>query len=66
VAEEGANSFVVDTPRYLTGTTSLNGFFFEFSIADFRYLIEVMQKEIPTMNRFVYLAGSKRLAILKH
>jgi hypothetical protein len=59
----GSESFVVDTPKYLTGTTALSGFFFEISITDFMYLIETMQQEIPNMNRFVYLAGSKRLAI---
>jgi hypothetical protein len=59
----GRDSFIVETPQYLTGTTSLNGFFFEISINNFTNLITVMQQEIPNMTRFVYLAGSSRLAI---
>jgi hypothetical protein len=59
----GKESFVVDTPQYLTGITTLSGFFFEISIRNFTHLIAVMQQEIPNMNRFVYLAGSSRLAI---
>jgi hypothetical protein len=59
----GIESFMVDTPRYLTGTTSLSGFFFDVSVQEMMDLINVIQKEIPTMNRFVYLAGSKRFAI---
>ncbi|MDR2415991.1 MAG: hypothetical protein LBD75_05300 [Candidatus Peribacteria bacterium] len=59
----GTESFVVDTPQYLTGTTSLSGFFFEISVSDMVSLISLMQKEIPDMNRFVYLVGSKRFAL---
>jgi hypothetical protein len=59
----GKESFVIDTPQYLTGTTSLSGFFFDISIKNFTNLIAIMQTELPTMNRFVYLAGSTRLAI---
>jgi hypothetical protein len=59
----GRESFVIDTPQYLTGVTSLSGFFFEISLNDFQHIIPLMQEHVPNMNRFVYLVGSTRLAI---
>ena len=59
----GEGSFIVETPQYLTGTTSLSGFFFEISLSDFLHIIPLMQERIPNMHRLVYLVGSRRLAI---
>jgi hypothetical protein len=59
----GQDTFIVDTPQYLSGVATLDGFFFQISLQNFLYLIPIVQKEFPNMNRFVYLAGSTRLVI---
>ena len=55
--------FLIETPMYLSGTTSLNWFFSELSLKDFLEIIPLAQEAFPTMKRFVYLAWSTRIAI---
>jgi hypothetical protein len=59
----GSESFIVDTPQYLTGTPNLSGFFHQINLNDFTNILPLIQENIPNMNRFVYLAGSTRFAI---
>lgn len=59
----GMESFTIDTPQYLTGTATLSGFFHQISLKDFSNIVPIIQENITNMNRFVYLAGSTRLAI---
>ncbi|MDR3168787.1 MAG: hypothetical protein LBU27_03360 [Candidatus Peribacteria bacterium] len=59
----GAETFVVDTPQYLTGTTSLSGLFYEIPLETFLKIVPLIHEEIPNIVRFVYLAGSPRLAL---
>ena len=56
-------SFIIDTPQYLTGTTNLSGLFFEINVDTFTKIVPMIQEEIPNITRFVYLAGSSRIAI---
>lgn len=54
----------IETPQYLTGTNSLDGFFFEISLPEFLQIAKLAKKEFwNNMLRFVYLAGSTRFAI---
>ena len=54
----------IETPQYLTGTNSLDGFFFEISLSEFLQIAKLAKKEFwNNMLRFVYLAGSTRFAI---
>lgn len=54
----------IETPQYLTGTNSLDGFFFEISLPEFLQIAKLAKKEFwNDMLRFVYLAGSTRFAI---
>lgn len=55
--------FVIETPKYLEWTNSLDWFFFEFSLNDFLTMIPLAKEAFPTMKRFVYLAWSRRIAI---
>ena len=55
--------FVIDTPMYLTGTTSIDWFFFDISLSDFTEIINLAKETFPDMKRFVYLAWSTRIAI---
>ena len=55
--------FVIDTPMYLTGTTSIDWFFFDISLSDFTEIINLAKEAFPDMKRFVYLAWSTRIAI---
>jgi hypothetical protein len=59
----GAETFVIDTPQYLTGTTSLSWFFYEIPLETFIKIVPLIHAEIPNIVRFVYLAGSPRLAL---
>ena len=59
----GHDSFIVDTPQYLTGISTLSGFFYQVRLIDFIHIIPLIQEHVPNMNRFVYLAGSTRFAI---
>lgn len=62
-APEEEPLFVIDTPMYLTGTTSLNWFFFEISLPKFIQISDLAKQSFPDMKRFVYLAWSTRIAI---
>lgn len=54
----------IETPQYLTGTNSLDGFFFEISLPEFLQIAKLAKKEFwNDMLRFVYLAWSTRFAI---
>lgn len=55
--------FVIETPMYLSWTTNLNGFFFELNLTKFLQIIPLAKEAFPNMERFVYLAGSTRIAI---
>lgn len=55
--------FVIETPQYLSWTTSLDWFFFELSLNDMLEIISLAKYEFPDMKRFVYLAWSTRIAI---
>lgn len=59
----GQSAFVVDTPAYLSGTTSLSGFFAEVDYARYMNYLPMIQETFPTMQRFVYLAGSANFII---
>ncbi len=54
---------MVDTPQYLSGITTLSGFFFEIPVSTFVKAIPLIQEQFPSMARFVYLAGSSRVAV---
>lgn len=54
---------MIDTPQYLSGLQTLSGFFFEIPVSTFQKAIPLLQEKFPTMSRFVYLAGSSRVAI---
>lgn len=54
---------MVDTPAYLSGTTSLSGFFAEVDYARYMNYLPMIQETFPTMQRFVYLAGSANFII---
>lgn len=55
--------FAIDTPQYLSGIQTLSWFFFEIPLATFKKAIPLVQESFPNMVRFVYLAGSPRVAI---
>lgn len=56
--------FLIETPQYLTGGTSLDWFFFEVSLAKMLEIISLAKAEFwNNMVRFVYLAWSTRFAI---
>lgn len=57
--------FVIDTPQYLTGTTSLSGFFYEVPYAWYTEHLPKIQEAFPEMTRFVYLAGSPNFLIFE-
>lgn len=58
-----AEMFTIETPMYLSWTTSLDGFFFELSLSNFMTIIPLAKEAFPNMKRFVYLAWSTRIAI---
>ncbi len=56
--------FLIESPQYLTWTTSLNWFFFEISLEKFMQIISLAKEEFwSNMVRLVYLAWSTRFAI---
>lgn len=55
--------FTIETPWYISWTNSLSGFFFEISLEKFLEISKLAQESFPNMKRFVYLAGSTRIAI---
>jgi len=56
--------FVIETPIYLSWTTSLNWFFFEMKLNEFLEISTLAKAEFwDFMKRFVYLAWSRRIAI---
>lgn len=61
----GKTGFIVDTPSYLTGTTSLSGFFYEVDYQRYKDFLPAIQEAFPHMNRFVYLAGSASFVIFE-
>lgn len=61
----GKTGFIVDTPSYLTGTTSLSGFFYEVNYQRYKDFLPAIQEAFPHMNRFVYLAGSPNFVIFE-
>lgn len=61
----GKTGFIVDTPSYLTGTTSLSGFFYEVDYQRYKDFLPAIQETFPHMNRFVYLAGSASFVIFE-
>lgn len=62
----GNDWFLVDTPQYLSGTSSLSGFFYEVDYWWYREYLPLIQKTFPEMNRFVYLAGSPNFIIFEN
>ena len=58
-----AEIFTIETPMYLTWTTSLNWLFFELSLSNLLTIIPLAKEAFPNMKRFVYLAWSTRIAI---
>lgn len=61
----GQTWFIVDTPSYLTGTTSLAGFFYDVSYDRYTNYLPQIQETFPEMKRFVYLAGSSNFIIFE-
>lgn len=61
----GQTGFTVDTPSYLTETTSLSGFFYEVNYQRYKDYLPAIQKAFPRMNRFVYLAGSPSFVVFE-
>ncbi len=59
----GKTGFIIDTPEYLSGTTSLSGFFYEVDYRWYQDYLPLIQEALPTMKRFVYLAGSPSFVI---
>lgn len=57
------SGFIVDTPQYLSGTTSLSGFFYEVDYYRYQSYLPAIQEALPEMTRFVYLAGSPSFVI---
>lgn len=55
--------FTIETPSYISWTNSLSWFFFEISLEKFLEISKLAQESFPNMKRFVYLAGSTRIAI---
>ena len=55
--------FTIETPWYISWTNSLSWFFFEISLEKFLEISKLAQESFPNMKRFVYLAGSTRIAI---
>ena len=56
--------FLIETPQYITWTTSLDWFFFEVSLAKMLEIVSLAKEEFwHNMLRFVYLAWSTRFAI---
>jgi len=55
--------FVIDTPMYLSGTTSIDWFFFEIGLPEFLQITALAKDTFPNMKRFVYLAWSTRIVI---
>lgn len=53
----------IETPMYLSGTSSLSGFFFEINLSDMVQILKLAHETFPDMKRFVYLAWSTRFAI---
>ena len=54
----------IETPQYLTWTTSLDWFFFDISLPEFIQIATLAKQEFwHNMLRFVYLAWSTRFAI---
>jgi len=54
----------IETPQYLTWTTSLDWFFFDISLPEFIQIATLAKEEFwSNMLRFVYLAWSTRFAI---
>ncbi|MDD4714336.1 MAG: hypothetical protein PHT72_02560 [Candidatus Absconditabacteria bacterium] len=54
---------VIDTPQYASGAVSLESFFFQFSFKNFTLLLPKVYEAIPNIRRFVYLVGSRRVAL---
>lgn len=61
----GQSWFLVDTPWYLSGTTSLSGFFYEVEYNRYRQYLPAIQEAFPRMTRFVYLAGSPSFVVFE-
>lgn len=61
----GKTGFIVDTPSYLTGTTSLSGFFYEVNYQRYKNFLPAIQEAFPRMDRFVYLAGSPSFVVFE-
>lgn len=61
----GQTGFIIDTPSYLTGTTSLSGFFYEVNYQRYKDYLPAIQQAFPRMNRFVYLAGSPSFVVFE-
>ena len=59
----GNEKFILYTPQYLSGTTSLSGFFYQISFLDLKGIIDYIQEEMPTMSQLMYFVGSKRFVI---
>lgn len=61
----GKTWFVVDTPGYLSGTTSLAGFFYDVGYERYKNHLPSIKETFPEMKRFVYLAGSSNFIIFE-
>lgn len=61
----GQGAFLVDTPWYLSGTTSLSGFFYEVEYNRYLEYLPAIQEAFPNMTRFVYLAGSPSFVVFQ-
>jgi len=59
-------SFIVDTPGYLSWTTSLSGFFYEVDFSRYKEYIPLILETFPNMDRFVYLAGSANFIVFEN
>lgn len=61
----GKTGFVIDTPWYLSGTSSLSGFFYEVDFTRYKNNLPKIQEAFPKMKRFVYLAWSQNFVVFE-
>lgn len=62
----GKTGFTVETPQYLSGITTLSGFFYEVGYQRYKTNLPLLQQTFPNMSRFVYLAGSPNFVIFEN
>lgn len=59
----GNQTFILETPQYLSWVDSLNGFFHEISVDKMLTVINFVQEEISDFSSLVYFAWSTRFVV---